>query len=165
MSASPSSQPNGPVVVLGATNRPNDLDKAFLRRMPVQIRMKMPDSKDRIAILKAQLSRERVAADVDLEDIALGLENCTGSDIRELIRVASLQRTKASLRDMELLATSDMSNMNNQDDAQLRPLSAADFDYAVDKWRRTGKKSFELLCLSVDIAWEIPSWAINVCNV
>jgi SpoVK/Ycf46/Vps4 family AAA+-type ATPase len=34
-----------PVVLLGATNRPQDLDKAFLRRMPVQIMTPMPGTK------------------------------------------------------------------------------------------------------------------------
>lgn len=123
---------SGPVVVLGATNRPNDLDKAFLRRMPVQIRTKVPDLKGRVAILKAQLSREHVFADLDVEDIALELEGCTGSDIRELIRVAAMQRTKACMREIEQSSAL-------QTDVQLRPLSVEDFDYAVAKWRRTGE--------------------------
>ena len=38
-----SSTSEAPVVVLGATNRPMDLDKAFLRRMPVSIKLAPPD--------------------------------------------------------------------------------------------------------------------------
>ncbi len=44
-----------PVIVLGATNRPMDLDKAFLRRMPVQIQTLVPNAEDRVSIFAAKL--------------------------------------------------------------------------------------------------------------
>jgi SpoVK/Ycf46/Vps4 family AAA+-type ATPase len=91
---SSSSQP--PIVILGATNRPLDIDPAFLRRMPVRIQTKVPNTSDRIAILKAMLKKEAssLSSDVDLQLIAEKTEGCTGSDLRELVRVAVLQREK-----------------------------------------------------------------------
>ena len=71
-----------------------DLDRAFLRRMPVQVMTKVPDASARLAILRAQLSRERLAGDVNLEELARCTEGFTGSDIRELIRVAKQRRLK-----------------------------------------------------------------------
>lgn len=85
---------NAPVVVLGATNRPTDLDQAFLRRMPVQIQTFMPDGAARAAILRAQLKNDALDADVDLSELAAATDNFSGSDIRELIRVAKQQRAK-----------------------------------------------------------------------
>ena len=84
----------GPVVVLGATNRPMDLDKAFLRRMPVQIQTQVPDEEAREAILKNHLKNE-INVDANLKSIAKCTEGFTGSDIRELVRVASLNRLKS----------------------------------------------------------------------
>ncbi len=87
-----------PVIVLGATNRPTDLDKAFLRRMPVQIQTHMPDLSARVAIFRAQLHKDLVAEDVDLSELAAATNNFSGSDIRELIRVAKQQRAKNLIR-------------------------------------------------------------------
>ena len=33
-----------PVMILGATNRPADIDRAFLRRMPLVIELPLPDA-------------------------------------------------------------------------------------------------------------------------
>ena len=78
------------MVVLGATNRPQDLDKAFLRRMPVMIHVPPPDQRGREDILKRQLSSEVLDSDVSIEEVALRTDGFTGSDLRELVRTASL---------------------------------------------------------------------------
>jgi SpoVK/Ycf46/Vps4 family AAA+-type ATPase len=83
-----------PVVVLGATNRPTDLDEAFMRRMPVQVQTLMPGVTARAAILRAQLRLENLADDVDLSELAVATDNFSGSDIRELVRLAKQHRAK-----------------------------------------------------------------------
>ena len=93
-----SSSCEAPVVVLGATNRPMDLDKAFLRRMPVSIKMVPPDYNGRVDILTKMLVNEKVAEDLNIGLIAKKAEDFTGSDLRELVRVACLQRAKDVVR-------------------------------------------------------------------
>ena len=87
-----------PVVVLGATNRPMDLDAAILRRMPVQIRTKMPDAAGREDVLRKQLHSENVGSDVNMKLIARRTEDFSGSDLKELMRVALLTRTKRAIK-------------------------------------------------------------------
>lgn len=43
------------VVILGATNRPNDIDEAFLRRLPMKIKIDFPNEKQRLDILRRVL--------------------------------------------------------------------------------------------------------------
>lgn len=91
-----------PVVILGATNRPADIDPAFLRRMPVRIQTRMPDAAARAEILSALLKKEtHIGSDVDLVYIAQAAEDFSGSDLRELVRVAVLQREKSRLQSLK----------------------------------------------------------------
>ena len=39
------------ILVLGATNRPGDIDSAILRRMPKRFPVRMPDRSQRVKIL------------------------------------------------------------------------------------------------------------------
>lgn len=138
-------QPTAPVVVLGATNRPNDLDAAFLRRMPVKIQTKMPNEQDRVAILKALLKDEILDADVDLGDIAIKTENYSGSDLRELVRIATLRQAKelnAALktRVANLLQSPPRHSNNKSTPVIPRPLNNEDFQYAYEKTRLTGNE-------------------------
>lgn len=92
--SSNASEITAPVVVLGATNRPADIDKAFLRRMPYSIEIGLPDLAARIAILKKMLSKEIVDSTVNIEAIAGATLGYSGSDLREVVRVATMQRVK-----------------------------------------------------------------------
>jgi len=53
---------SGPVLVLGATNRPFDLDSAVLRRFSLQLEVPMPGALQREQILEIHLRNHRVQA-------------------------------------------------------------------------------------------------------
>ena len=89
---------SAPVVVLGATNRPMDLDAAILRRMPVQIRTKMPDLTGRVDVLSKQLKEEQLGRGVDIHEIAMRTEEFSGSDLKEVVRVALMTRAKRAIK-------------------------------------------------------------------
>jgi SpoVK/Ycf46/Vps4 family AAA+-type ATPase len=140
-----------PVVVLGATNRPHDLDPAFLRRMPVQVRTVMPDVAAREAILRAQLRSEKVDPALDLGALAVAVGEVSGSDIREVVRVAKQHRAKKLLGSLkETLATAADSEVDDKKsdktpavpaDLVVRPLTLENFQYALHKRKTASEHS------------------------
>ncbi|XP_021922312.1 ATPase family AAA domain-containing protein 1-B-like isoform X2 [Zootermopsis nevadensis] len=86
--------PNCTVIVMGATNRPQDLDRAILRRMPATFHIGLPNVTQRWQILRLILGSEPVAEDVDLNRMAKLTENFSGSDLREMCRTASVYRVR-----------------------------------------------------------------------
>ncbi|KAG8780398.1 hypothetical protein FRC12_023081 [Ceratobasidium sp. 428] len=70
------------VVVIGATNRPFDLDDAVLRRLPCRILVDLPGQKAREEILRIMLRDETLAPDVSHEDLASKTEHYSGSDLK-----------------------------------------------------------------------------------
>lgn len=163
-----SSSDQPPVVILGATNRPLDIDPAFLRRMPVRIQTKVPEVQDRIAILKALLKKESqsaenptgaIGADVDLQQIAIETEGCTGSDLRELVRVAVLQREKARLQAAKAaLESGTYAQTDAGHHHSVPPLTWKHFRFALDKHHQAGNvrivyeyEAIEKLTFNVDV--------------
>jgi len=85
--------PASPVMVLGATNRPYDIDQAILRRLPRSFEIGLPTEDQRKHILMLLLQHERTAGRIDAlcEDLAGVTEGYSGSDLKELCRAALLQ--------------------------------------------------------------------------
>ena len=84
------------ILILGATNRPEILDKALLRpgRFDRRIIVDRPDLKGRIAILKVHADKVRLDETVDLEEIALATSGAVGSDLANMINEAAINAVK-----------------------------------------------------------------------
>ncbi|KAL5033033.1 hypothetical protein BDV3_000057 [Batrachochytrium dendrobatidis] len=91
-----SSNNNG-VIVLGATNRPFDLDDAILRRMPRRILIDLPSEEARASILTRLLMDELLDSSVDIPFLAKRTALYSGSDLKNLCIAAALARVKESV--------------------------------------------------------------------
>ncbi len=76
------------VIVIGCTNRPDQIDDAILRpgRLDQLIFVGLPTLEDRVDIIMAYMRRMSVSEDVDPETIAKKTEFCTGADLENLFR-------------------------------------------------------------------------------
>jgi len=84
------------VMIMGATNRPEILDKALLRpgRFDRRIIVDKPDLKGREAILKVHAKNVNLADNVDLHEIALATSGAVGSDLANMINEAAITAVK-----------------------------------------------------------------------
>lgn len=87
------------VIVMGATNRPQDLDKAILRRMPAQFHIGLPNEDQRLKILQLILRQEKLSRDVEFAQLARMTNGYSGSDLREMCRNASVYRIRKVMRE------------------------------------------------------------------
>ena len=79
------------VYVIGATNKPWDLDWAFIRRFQKRILVPLPDHPTRLMMLKLYTSNLQIEPDVDLHELARLSEGFSGSDIRDVCQSAQLK--------------------------------------------------------------------------
>ena len=125
-----------PVVVLGATNRPEQLDPAVLRRLPIKLATKVPDLLGRVSILQKLFKDELPLEDVTFEQIAADTEGYTGSDLKELQRVAGIQRLKRILNTIPegppRHAASTLPKSNPKE-FETTPMNKSDIIYAIRK--------------------------------
>lgn len=82
------------VIIMGATNRPADLDAAIMRRMPLKFYVGLPSQTQRLSILKIILEGENVDNNPDLDTVARATDAFSGSDLKELCRTASSYRVR-----------------------------------------------------------------------
>ena len=84
------------ILIIGATNRPEILDKALLRpgRFDRRIIVDRPDLKGRVAILKVHAKDVKMDETVDLEEIALATSGAVGSDLANMINEAAINAVK-----------------------------------------------------------------------
>jgi SpoVK/Ycf46/Vps4 family AAA+-type ATPase len=152
-------QPKPRVIVVAATNRPEDCDPALLRRFACRVLVGLPSRKDRKKIIKRLLSDvKNDLTPSQLDELALATEGWSGSDlesmtreavmapVRETLCAAAIQKRKASKAVKRSGAGSSQSLDQKQVDEDanvatreallnsfrnLRPVSCKDFENGI----------------------------------
>lgn len=96
-----SNQNNQPqrILILGATNRIQDIDEAILRRMPKKFPVSLPSARHRKHILKLILRDTKLDRDnFDLDTVVRYTAGMSGSDIKEVCREAAMWPVREFIR-------------------------------------------------------------------
>jgi SpoVK/Ycf46/Vps4 family AAA+-type ATPase len=123
------------VYVIGATNKPWDLDWAFIRRFQKRIMVPLPDHNTRLNMLKHYTTNLEISGDVDLHELARLSEGFSGSDIRDVCQSAQLS----------LIGEFFESGKATDKQAKPRPLTMFDFRQIFDA--RKPSVSMDMLAL------------------
>lgn len=93
---------NKPVVVIGATNRPDSLDAALRRagRFDHEIAIGVPDEEARTQILRVQSSKLRLEGDFDFTALAKATPGYVGADLASLTGAAGIVAVKRIFREL-----------------------------------------------------------------
>eukprot|EP00178_Gracilaria_changii_P019116 TRINITY_DN555_c0_g1_i1.p3 TRINITY_DN555_c0_g1~~TRINITY_DN555_c0_g1_i1.p3 ORF type:complete len:405 (+),score=71.09 TRINITY_DN555_c0_g1_i1:3133-4347(+) len=126
------------VVVLGATNRPYDVDPAILRRMPRPFEVSLPNEGERLEILTKVLEGVNLEEGFNYSSIARVTEGYSGSDLKELCRAAMMHPLREGVRGAARERASVGSNTTQK---KLRPLTLVDVLQARKEVNRTEQES------------------------
>lgn len=119
------------VLVIGATNRPFELDQAVLRRFPKRIYLPLPDVSARQLLLQRLLSSQNnTLSQQDFYTVASMTETYSGCDLTSLARDAAM----APIRE---IAMADLVSMDKQ---QIRDIHMADMLESVKRVRPSVSK-------------------------
>ncbi|GBE85139.1 Protein MSP1 [Sparassis crispa] len=113
------------ILVLGATNRPNDIDSAILRRMPKRFSVGLPDLDQRQKILSLMLTDTELDPSLSLRTLAVELEGLSGSDLKEFCRNAAMRPMREFIREAD--DKQELLDRCNEEGFKLRPLTFEDF--------------------------------------
>ena len=93
----------GQVIVIGATNRVDDVDEALRRpgRFDREIEIGVPDKKGRLEILQIHTRSMPLEKDVDLAKLASITHGFVGADLSALAREAAMQTLRRALPHMD----------------------------------------------------------------
>ncbi|KAG1650909.1 Spastin [Nymphon striatum] len=116
------------ILVMGATNRPQDLDDAVLRRFTKRVYVGLPDQETRTYLLKQLLSKHNSPLSPDkLNQLAKLTEGYSGSDLTALAKDAAL----GPIREL------DSEQVKNMDPKKMRNINLNDFIDSLKKIRRS----------------------------
>ncbi len=87
------------VFIIGATNRPDQIDSALLRpgRLDQLIYIPLPDEPSRLSILRAALKKSPIAPEVDLNFLAKSTHGFSGADLTEICQRAAKLAIRESI--------------------------------------------------------------------
>jgi ATPase family AAA domain-containing protein 1 len=131
------------VLVLGATNKPQHIDPAILRRMPRAFEVPLPNKDGRLSILQLLLKDENVQDSVreSLPKLAEATNGYSGSDLKELCRAAAMipvqERTSEFAR-RRVMGEGD-AEAGSDELQPIRSITEMDLLVGLQKVRRTGE--------------------------
>ncbi|KAK3822505.1 MAG: transitional endoplasmic reticulum ATPase [Linnemannia elongata] len=136
------------VFVIGATNRPDQIDGALLRpgRLDQLIYIPLPDEASRLAVLKSTLRKSPVSTEIDLNHIAKATHGFSGADLTEICqracKLAIRENIEADIRkERERKERGDEEAMDEDDDDAVPELTRAHFEEAMKFARRSVQDS------------------------
>ena len=120
----------GRVLLIGATNRPQELDDGARRRLAKQLYIPLPCEKARKAMVQNILNADKGVAhdlsDEDLDVITKKTDGYSGSDMKHLTQEAA----RAPLRELFQSAKNDSQNSLGVSPLAMRPIKLIDFKRA-----------------------------------
>lgn len=112
------------VLVLGATNRPQDLDEAARRRLVKRLYIPLPNLLARIQLISHLLSSaDHSLTDNDIQQIAINSKGYSGADLHSLCREAAMGPIRA--------LCSSHAEMGDVDLSLVSPITMNDFSIAL----------------------------------
>ena len=151
----PSMLPTPPIIVLGATNRPYEVDAAILRRLPRSFEVPLPNLESRLQLLRLFLKKQNMTKEAQdyLTALAKKTVGYSGSDLKELCRAAAWE----PVREMTSGASKRAVGVNRDDAStptlkrtsscfprrgtKARPVNENDLLLALSKVKKTGESA------------------------
>jgi len=110
------------ILIVGATNRPQELDEAARRRLVKRLLIPLPEGEARRQIIVNLLSKERNdISESDINDIVLMTEGYSGADMANLCREAA----------MGPIRSIDLSLIESMEAEEVRPIMKQDLEAAL----------------------------------
>ena len=126
------------VLIIGATNRPFDLDPAVIRRLPKRVYVGPFDDEEKKGFIKKIITQNKCnISDEQFLQIAKMCNNYSNSDLKELCREAAYEPLR------------ELNSTSLQKVDELRPIVFEDFNKAVRKVRGT---------LTKDVLRQLEKW-------
>ncbi|XP_076954355.1 ATPase family AAA domain-containing protein FIGL1-like [Bidens hawaiensis] len=119
---------NEQVLLIGATNRPQELDEAARRRLTKRLYIPLPSSEARAWIVRNLLMKDGLfnLSTEEINSICKLTEGYSGSDMKNLVKDASMGPLREAMRD---------ANITELKKDDMRPVTLKDFENALQEVR------------------------------
>ena len=121
------SGPEKQIVVLAATNRPQDLDEALRRRFEKRIYIPLPSNEGRLQMFKLNTRSIPIDPEVEWDELVKATEGFSGADISNVCRDAALMPMRRRLQE----GTIDIQQIKEMKDDLNVPITMSDFNEAL----------------------------------
>lgn len=93
---------NNGLIIIAATNRPEILDKAFMRkgRFDRKVAITLPDTKGREEILHVHAKKKRISNSVSLKEVAKKTHGFSGADLYAVLNEAALLAVRSGHKEI-----------------------------------------------------------------